>query len=87
MYAFKCGDDSKNKLEGISKSHSKHIKFVENKNCLDGKEYQKECNNYILRSINHEMLFQELKKSTLSLSVDNRCYINETDIILWIHYY
>ena len=29
MYAFKCGDDSKNKLKGISKSQSKHIKFQE----------------------------------------------------------
>ena len=27
MYAFKCGDDSKNKLKGISKSQSKHIKL------------------------------------------------------------
>ena len=26
-YSFKCGDDSKNKLKGISKSHSKNIKF------------------------------------------------------------
>ena len=62
MYAFKCGDDSKNKLKGISKSQSKHIKLEEYKNCLDGKEYQKECNNYILRSINHEMRLQEVKK-------------------------
>ena len=27
MYAFKCGDDSKNKLKGLSKSQSKNIKF------------------------------------------------------------
>ena len=33
MYAFKCGDDSKNKLKGISKSQSKNIKFEEYKNC------------------------------------------------------
>ena len=26
MYAFKCGDGSRNKLKGISKSQSKHIK-------------------------------------------------------------
>ena len=30
-YAFKCGDNSKNKLKGISKSYSKNIKFVEYK--------------------------------------------------------
>ena len=41
MYSFKCGDDSKNKLKGISKSQSKHIKFDEYKNCLFGGEYQK----------------------------------------------
>ena len=29
MYAFKCGDDSKNKLKGVSKSQSKNIKFEE----------------------------------------------------------
>ena len=31
MYAFKCGEDSKNKLKGISKSQSKNIKFEEYK--------------------------------------------------------
>ena len=29
MYAFKCGDDSKIKLKGVSKSQSKNIKFEE----------------------------------------------------------
>ena len=29
MYAFKCGDDNKNKLKGISKSQWKNIKFEE----------------------------------------------------------
>ena len=37
-YAFKCGDDSKNKLKGISKSYSKNIKFDEYKKCSDGKK-------------------------------------------------
>ena len=31
-YAFKCGNDSKNKLKDISKSYSKNIKFDEYKN-------------------------------------------------------
>ena len=48
-YAFKCGDDSKNKLKGISKSQSKHIKFEEYRKSLDEEEYQKESDNYILR--------------------------------------
>ena len=62
MYSFKCGDDSKNKLKGISKSQSKHIKFDEYKKCLDGEEYQRECNNYLLHSIIHGMYLQKFKK-------------------------
>ena len=41
LYAFKCGDDTKNKLKGISKSQSKNIKFEEYYICLFGGEYQK----------------------------------------------
>ena len=78
MYTFKGGDDSKNKLKVISKSQSKHIKFDEYKKCLDGMEYQRECNKYFVRSINHEMLLQEVKKSTLSIFADKRCYIKKT---------
>ena len=48
MYAFKCGDVIKNKLKGISKSQSKNNKFDEYKKYLDGKEYQKDCENCIL---------------------------------------
>ena len=39
MYAFKCGNDSKNKLKGVSKSQSKNIKIEEYKKCLDDEEY------------------------------------------------
>ena len=83
MYAFKCGNDSKNKLKGISKSQSKHINFEEYKNCLDGEEYPRESNTYIIRSINHEMRLQEVKKSTLSLFHDKRCYINNIESTPW----
>ena len=79
MFAFKCGDDSKTKLKGISKSQSKHNKFEEYKKCLDGKEYQRECNICIIRSINHEIYVQEVKKSTPSQIDDKRCYINATE--------
>ena len=47
MYAFKGGDDCKNKLKDISKSQSKNIKFEEYYNCLFGGKFQKESNNYI----------------------------------------
>ena len=83
MYVFKCGNDSKNKLKCISKSQSRNIKFEEYYNCLDGKEYQKECDNYIIRSFNHEMYLQRVKKSTLSIFDDKRCYINNIETKPW----
>ena len=84
-YSLKCKDnnESKNKIKGISKSQSKHIKFEEYYNCLFGEDYQRECNNYIIRSINHEMILQEVKKSTLSLFDDKRCYINNIKSMPW----
>ena len=84
-YSFKCknNDENKNKIKGISKSQSKHIKFEEYYNCLFGGKYQRECNNYIIRSINHEMVLQEVKKSTLSIFDDKRCYINNIESIPW----
>ena len=82
-YAFKCGDTSKNILKGISKSQSKNIKFEEYKKCLDGEDYQQECDNYIIKSINHEMVLQKVKKSTLSIFDDKRCYINNIESKPW----
>ena len=76
-------NDSKNKLKGVSKSQSKSIKFEEYKKCLDGLDYQRECDNYILRSINHEMIHQKVKKSTLSIFDDKRCYINNIQNKPW----
>ena len=83
MYAFACGDDSKNKLKGICKSQSKNIKFDEYKNCLVGSKYQKVCDNYLLRSLNHEMYFQLLEKSTLSIFDDIRCFEINIKSKLW----
>ena len=72
-YSFKCKDniESKNKIKGISKFQSKHVEFEEYKNCLDGKEYQRECNNYILRSIDHEMHLRETKSQHYLYSMIN----------------
>ena len=58
IYAFKCGDESKNEIEGISKSSSKISKVEEYKKRLDGEEYEKECETYVLRSVYHEMYLQ-----------------------------
>ena len=84
-YLFKCKDniESKNKIKGISKSQSKHNKFEENYKCFFGGEYQIECDNFIVRSLNHEMYLQKVRKSTLSLIDDKRWYINETKSKSW----
>ena len=55
----------------------------EDYNCLFGGEYQNECDNYIIRSINHEKYLQQVKKSTLSIFDDKRCYIIEIESIPW----
>ena len=83
MYALKCGDDIKNELKGISKSQSRNLKFEEYKKCLHGEDYQQECDNYIIRSINHEMVLQKVKKSTLSIIDEKRCYIYNNEIKPW----
>ena len=70
-YAFKCGNESKRKIKGISKAQSKHIKFEEYYKCLFDGEYQRECNNYIIRSINHEMVLQEKKYQHYLYSMTN----------------
>ena len=70
MHEFKCGYDNKSKLKGIPKSQAKHNKFEEFKKCFDGEKYQKECDNQILRSLNHEIYLQQIQKTTLSLFDD-----------------
>ena len=84
-YSFECKneDENKNTVNGNSNSQSKNIKYEEYKKCLDGKEYRRECNNYILRSINHEKYLQEIKQPTLSIFDDKRCNINEAESKPW----
>ena len=86
MCSFKCGVDSKNKLKGIIQSHSKNIKFAKYKKCLGGED-QQECDNYFIRSIDHEINLQLVQKSTLSLFDDKRCYINIVESKQWNYYF
>ena len=53
------------------------------KKCLDGENFRSECNNYVLRSFNHELHHQEVKKSTLSIFDDERCNINNIESVPW----
>ena len=78
-----CNGNSKDKLKGISKSQSKNIKFEEYKKCLDDEVYQQECDNYIIKSINHEMVLQKVKKTKVSIFDDKRCYINKIESVPW----
>ena len=84
-YSFKCNDniESKKILKGIAKSQPEHIKFEEYYDCLFGGEDQKECDNYIIRSLNHETYLQKVRKPKVSLFNDKRCYINETENKPW----
>ena len=62
------------------------LKIINLKNIiivLFGEKYDRECDTYALRSVNHEMYLQRVKKSTLSLFDDKRCYINETESRPW----
>ena len=77
-YSFKCNDKNTIKLNCISKSYSKLNKLEECEKCLDVENYQKQCDNYNLRSLIHKMCLQLAKKSTLSIFVDKRC--NESNI-------
>ena len=83
MYAFKCGDDSKSRLKGIIKAQSKIIKFEEYKICLDGEELENECINYFLKSPNHDMYMQGIKKTTLSIFDDKMIYLDNVESIPW----
>ena len=61
MDAFKCESDSKSNLKGISKpsKQSKNFNFEDYKKLLEAEAYQKECDNYIIRSLIHEMFSQK----------------------------
>ena len=72
-YSFRCNDKNTNFIKGISRSPSKNIKFEEFFRCLFGRQYQKECDNFLNRSLNHEMYLQEVKKSKVS-SIDDKLH-------------
>ena len=57
------------KKKGVSESQSERLKFEEYRKILYGEEYQRECNKYIIRSLNHEMYLQKVKKSTQLFSM------------------
>ena len=54
---------------------------------LRWRKYQQDCDNCIIRSLNHEMYLQLVQKSTLSPFDDKRCYKNNIGSKPWNEYY
>ena len=73
----------KNNVKGISESKSKKFKFEGYYNCLFRGKYKQECANFFIRSLNHEMYLQRVRKSTLFQFDDKRCYITNMEILPW----
>ena len=84
-YSFKCNNkiENKNKLKGITKTQTKNIKFNEYYKCLFGDDYQKECENFVIRALNHEMFMQKVTKNSLSSFDEKRKYTNNIKSIPW----
>ena len=74
-------------MKGICISQSKKIKFERYYNCLFGSDYQKKCDNYSIKSNNHEMFLQKVCESRLSAFDEKRCYTNEIESITWNYYW
>ena len=60
-YSFNCNDniENKNKIKGISKSQSKHIKFEEYYNCLCWDEHQKNVINILFDLLIMKCIFKK----------------------------
>ena len=66
-YSYKCGCKNEIKLKGISKSQSKNITFEEYHKCLFEGDYRKECENFVIKSINHDMFLQKVTTKLLKI--------------------
>ena len=58
--------DDENKLKSICKCRSENIKFEQYYIFLFEGEYEKECDKFFIKSMNHEMDLQKVGKCTLS---------------------
>ena len=65
VYSFRCNGIKTKEIKGICKAFLKNIEFEEYKKCLDGENYQHECDNNNIRSLYHEMYQCIHKKKNL----------------------
>ena len=79
--SYNCGNDNERRMKGISKCKLKNNNFEVYFKCSYEQSYQKECDNNVIRSNNHEMYLQLLRKSTLSHFDEKHCNKNETKSI------
>ena len=56
---------------------------MEKKICLHGEENENECDNYILKSIIHDMYLPKIRKSTLSIFDDKMNYLDNIESLPW----
>ena len=71
-------DGNDNKLKGICVGYKKEISFDQYYKCLKNEAYDKHCEQFCIRSHDHEMYLQQKTKKSLSPSDDKRECINET---------
>ena len=71
MFSLKCGDDSKNKLKGVSKYQSKRSKFEEYYNCLFVGEYQKNVIIIFFVQLTLKRIFKKLENERYLYSMIN----------------
>ena len=76
-------DGNDNKYKGICKGHKKEIPFDQYYKCFKKETYDKQCEQFCIRSHDHEIYLQQITKKSMSLFDDKREYINETKSRPW----
>ena len=76
-------DDYENKFKGIIKGYKKETLFDQYYKCLMNQTYNKTCEQFCIRSHDHNMYLQQITKKSLSPFDDKRKYINNIQSIAW----
>ena len=68
-FSFKCGNYTEKKLKSNSKSQPKRVHFEESYSGVFGVNYQKDCDNLIIKSVNHDTYFQKIREVALDIII------------------